>query len=66
LSWIEFELFDDEGVPVPFEPYTVELADGSMIEGNLDAVGRARIEGINPGTCKISYPKLDKDSWEPK
>jgi hypothetical protein len=66
LSWIEFELLDDDGVPVAFEPYTVELPDGSAIEGTLDAVGRARVEGIDPGNCKISYPNQDKDSWEPK
>jgi hypothetical protein len=65
-SWIEFELVDDDSSPVAFEPYVVELPDGSTVEGNLDALGQARLEGIDPGTCKISYPNQDKDSWEPK
>jgi len=22
------------------------------------------VEGIDPGTCKITFPELDKDAWE--
>lgn len=65
-SWIEIELVDQGGKPVPFERYRITSPDGSVIDGNLDAVGRARVEGIDPGNCKVSYPDLDKDSWEPK
>jgi len=65
-SWIEFELVDGDGVPVAFEPYSVQLPDGSTVEGTLDAQGRARVEGIDPGNCKICYPNQDKDDWEPK
>ena len=24
----------------------------------------ARIEGIEPGTCKVTFPRLDKEAWE--
>ena len=61
---MEFELVDDEGLPVAFEPYTVELTDGSTYEGSLDGRGQARIEGIDPGNCKVSFPNRDAKDWK--
>lgn len=64
-SWIEIELVDEENNPVPGEKYKVILPDGKTVaEGTLDEKGFARIEGIDPGTCKITFPNLDKDAWE--
>ncbi len=64
-SWIEIELVDEEGNPVPGERYKVILPDGQTVaEGTLDEKGFARISGIDPGTCKITFPNLDKDAWE--
>ncbi len=66
-SWIEIELVNDDGKPVPGEKYRVTLPDGTTIdEGTLDEKGRARVEGIDPGTCKVTFPNLDKDAWKPK
>jgi len=65
-SWIEIELVDEAGQPVPGERYVVILPDGTTVaEGTLDEKGFARVEGIDPGTCKVSFPDLDKDAWEP-
>ncbi|HUI53522.1 MAG TPA: type VI secretion system tip protein VgrG [Bryobacteraceae bacterium] len=65
--WIEIELLDEAGKPVPGEVYHVTLPDGSTIaDGTLDEKGRARVEHIDPGTCKVTFPNLDKDAWEPK
>ena len=61
---MEFELFDDDGLPVAFEPYQVELPDGSTVEGTLDGRGQARIEGIDPGNCKVSFPNRDAKDWK--
>jgi hypothetical protein len=64
-SWIEIEMVDEEDEPVPSEKYKITLPDGETVaEGTLDNNGFARIEGIDPGTCKITFPKLDKDAWE--
>lgn len=65
-SWIEIELVDQNGKPVPNEPYLIELPDGSAVDGNLDGMGLARVDGIDPGNCKISFPELHKDSWHRK
>ena len=63
-SWIEIELVDEYGKPVPGEPFEVILPDGSVYPGTLDPKGFYRIDRIYPGTCKITFPNLDKDAWE--
>lgn len=65
-SWIEIELVDEGNKPVPGEAYRVTLPEGSVAEGTLDEKGFARVDGIEPGTCKITFPKLDKEAWEKK
>jgi hypothetical protein len=64
-SWIEIELVDQDKKPVPGEPYRITLPDGETVaEGTLDEKGFARLDGIDPGTCKITFPNLDKDAWK--
>jgi type VI secretion system secreted protein VgrG len=63
-AWIEIELVDEEDEPVPSEKYEIKLPDGSVAKGTLDGNGFARVEGIDPGTCEITFPNLDKDAWE--
>lgn len=66
LSWIEIVLHDgtEQKNPVGGERYRVTTANGKVIEGNLDGRGRARIEGIVPGTCQVTFPNLDQEDWE--
>ena len=65
-TWVEIVLFDEENPPkpVPFVKYKIELPDGSTREGNLDANGIARFAGIDPGSCKVSFPTLHGDDWQ--
>jgi type VI secretion system secreted protein VgrG len=64
-SWIEIEMVDEEDQPVVGEAYKITLPDGETVaEGTLDDKGFARVDGIDPGTCKICFPRLDKDAWE--
>jgi hypothetical protein len=65
-SWVEVSLVDEAGQPVAYERYRVTAPDGSVREGFLDAQGLARVDGIDPGTCKITFPNLDKDAWKPQ
>ena len=63
-SWVLIELVDEKSAPVPAERYRVELPDGSIVDGVLDRKGRARIEGIDPGSCKVSFPERDAKDWK--
>jgi type VI secretion system secreted protein VgrG len=65
--WIEVQLNDQDGNPVPGEVYKITLPDGTTIaDGTLDDKGHARVDNIDPGTCQVTFPNLDKDSWEPQ
>ena len=64
-SWIEIELVDEEKNPVPGERFKITLPDGETVaEGTLNEKGFARVDGIDPGTCKITFPELDQEAWE--
>ena len=64
-SWIEIELVDENGDGIAGEPFQVETPDGKLCAGTLDHKGFKRVEHIDPGSCKITFPRLDKDAWEP-
>jgi hypothetical protein len=50
---------------VPGEPYRVTLPDGTTVaDGTLDEKGYARVENIDPGTCKVTFPNRDKSAWK--
>ena len=65
-SFIQFEMVDKSGKPVPGLKFNIEFADGVKKDGVLDANGRARFDQIEPGDCRITFPELDKDSWKDK
>ena len=66
VHWIEIRLLGEDDSPIPNEAYRIELPDGSVATGYLDEKGLARVENIEtPGNCKITFPELDRDAWEP-
>lgn len=62
-TWIEIVLIGEDDKPIPGEAYRVELPDGSVREGSLDDKGFARCDGIDPGTCQVTFPRLDEEAW---
>lgn len=64
-SWIEIMLIGEDDRPVVGERYRVELSDGSAIEGRIGPSGVVRVEGIEPGSYAVSFPRLDASAWEP-
>ena len=63
-SWIEIRMIGEDDKPLANEAYRIQLADGQLREGQLDAQGAVRLEGIDPGTCLVTFPDLDQEAWE--
>jgi hypothetical protein len=62
---LELHLVDAAGEPVAGEAYRVELPDGRVVEGRLDARGVALLTGIvGTGTCRVNFPSWDRDAWK--
>ncbi len=49
---------DRYGKPVPGQDYRIELPTGEVYTGTLDDKGEAKVEHIDPGTCKVSFPGM--------
>mgnify|MGYP000325745260 CR=1 FL=1 len=62
-TWIEFEVVDTEGRPVPDETYLCMLPDGSKQEGRMDRTGKVRFDGIDPGNCVFFLKDIDGGAW---
>ena len=64
--WIEIQLLGEDGSPIQGEQYQIELPNGDVARGFLDSRGIARVENIpQEGNCRINFPGLDKEAWEP-
>ncbi|KAF0812069.1 hypothetical protein IGB42_03346 [Andreprevotia sp. IGB-42] len=64
-TWIEIQLLGEDDKPIPGEKYEITLSNGLVLSGYLNAEGLARVDGLDPDTCQISFPELDKDAWSP-
>jgi hypothetical protein len=62
-TWVEMEVVDDLGHSMAGERYVCMLPDGRLEEGHLDARGRVRFDGIDPGSCVFSLTDLHADDW---
>lgn len=67
LTWIALHLEYDDGdhEGVAYARYLVLLPDGSRREGTLDRFGNARLDGIPPGNCDVSFPDYDQRAGAP-
>jgi hypothetical protein len=59
-TYLGIELVDTDKAPVPFARFIVTPPGKTPIEGTLDVNGKVRIEGLDPGTCQIVFPNLDR------
>lgn len=63
-NWVDLELVDEEGYPVPNVRYKLCLPDGTERDGVLGEDGRRREEGIDPGVVKVTFPDFDAAEWD--
>ena len=57
-DYIDIELKNQLGEPVPDEEYIITLPDGSTREGKLDENGLAVEKDVPPGKCKVEFKNL--------
>ena len=62
-TWIAIALVDLEGNPVPGARYRITAPSGRTSDGVLDADGKARLEGLDAGSCKIQFPDFDRGDF---
>ncbi len=63
-TWVAFRMVDEAGKPVVGEKFRLKLPDGTLREGLTNMNGEVRVDGIDPGTCQLSFPDIDPDQWE--
>lgn len=64
-SWISIELRDANGKPVKDEKYEITPpGEQSARTGTTDARGKARVDGIKSGTCKVTFPDIHAAEWK--
>ncbi len=44
--------------------YEVTASSGEVLTGFLNGAGRATVNGVDPGTCKVAFPRVDPKRWE--
>jgi type VI secretion system secreted protein VgrG len=64
-TFVEVQMVGSDDKPIAGVKYQIELPDGSTRVGVTNENGMIRYEGIDPGECKVTFPELDKDAWEP-
>jgi hypothetical protein len=62
-GWIEIEVTDADGTLRDADPYRLELPDGRVLEGTVGSNGVVSIHGIDPGSAKLTFPKLNGGAW---
>jgi uncharacterized Zn-binding protein involved in type VI secretion len=55
-EWIEVVVKDENGKPIIGEKYEIELPDGLIKRGVTDMNGKVKLQGLDPGQCKITFP----------
>lgn len=63
--WIEIELVDDQGAPVPGAQYLIVAPDRGRYTGVTDQRGIARVDGIVSGECRVTFTRLDRSAVRP-
>jgi hypothetical protein len=66
LTWIEIEIVDEAGDAIVGEPISVVDPAGARKPLTTNEQGLARLEGIDPGACEISFPRIDGREWARK
>ena len=56
-DWIEVELLNGEGEPVPNADFIIKYPDGTEQKGKLDSSGKCKVDNISPGNYTVEFPE---------
>jgi type VI secretion system secreted protein VgrG len=59
-NWIQIELLDEDGNGVTNAPYELHLANGAVKKGRLDGSGKARVDDLPSGSCRVVFPDEER------
>jgi hypothetical protein len=62
-TWIEISLVDEAGDAVAEEAVLIVDPSGARQTLTTDEHGVARLGGIEPGICDVSFPRIDGREW---
>jgi hypothetical protein len=57
-DWIEINLKNQHGVPIPNEDYVIKFSDATERKGKLDKDGKATEKDAPPGKYSVEFPNL--------
>jgi hypothetical protein len=63
LTFVGVSLVDQEGRPVPGEPFLVEFPGGALKRGVTGGDGTVKVPGSKEGTAKVTFTRLDPAAW---
>ena len=64
LTWIEIAMVGEDNSPMAGIKYRVKLPNAEVVQGTLNASGKARIDNIpGDGECEVTFPELDREAW---
>lgn len=61
--WIQIEVVDDEGLPVPNVLVEIKKPDGRLTTQRTSSEGVLYLADLDPGQCEIRLLELDATSW---
>jgi len=61
--YIEIEVVDQHGDPLPNTAYEITLSNGQVRRGETNDEGLARVERIPDGMCHLHLPEVDRAVW---
>ncbi len=64
LTFVGVSLVDQEGRPVPGEPFEVEFPGGVVKRGVTGGDGTVKVPGSRDGTARVTFTRLDPPAWD--
>jgi hypothetical protein len=64
-AWVGIELVDQTGAPMAGAAYRILQDNAEVATGALNEEGRAKLPGLDPGPCEVSFPEFHTAEWLP-